>query len=416
MSRRSPFTALAIGLALAALAAPLANAAGVHGRVVVSDRGAFGRSDSLEATLGDRFRNDFMTDARITWEPRWDNWDFSFHYDISMDAGGGVKLAKDEAAYFPSPPPATLFDLTGKLYDQDNVLITHKIDRLALGYSTDNLVLRVGRQALTWGAGMVFHPMDLVDPFAPATVDTEYKPGVDMAYAQYLFKGGSDLQLIAVPRAKTQGGTVTWDASTVAAHYHAMLGDFGTTLMVAADHGDWTAALGVSGSLGGAVWNAEIVPTLEPSGTVRTSGLVNISSGITLFNRNASVFAEYYRNGFGVPGSGTAYSALPADLTDRLARGQVFNTSQDYLAAGMTIEWTPLLSMSRTLIVNLDDFSLFAAGELTWSVSDNTDIVVGTEIPIGAKGTEFGGLPVSGSGAPYVAPPTTAYIRLSQHF
>lgn len=407
---------LTVGLLLPTIGAAPVHAGDLHGRFELTDLGSFASDDSLAASLGDQFRNDFLGDVRLIWEPSWDNWNFTFHYEASADVGGNVKLMSDEAPYLPPVPPSTLFDLTNTIAIGDQTLITQKIDRLALGYTTANFVIRVGRQALTWGAGMVFHPMDLVDPFAPDTVDTEYKPGVDMAYMQWLFGDGSDLQFIAVPRAPMTSGTPTWDASTFALHYHRAFGELDTTLLLARDHGDWTSGVGLSGSLGGAVWNAEVIPTVEADGAVRISGLANISSATTLFGRNATVFAEYFHNGFGVAAKGTAYDALPADLKDRLLRGQVFNTSQDYAAGGMTLEWTPLLSLSPSIIANLDDGSFYAAAEANWSLSDNADLIAGAQVPIGPAGTEYGGLPASGSTAPYVAPATTAYVQLRQHF
>ncbi len=411
--------ALGLALVVAPLTAQTALADGLkdlHGRLELTDRGAFSKGGSLAETLGERFRNDFAGDLRLTWEPKWGNWDFSAHYVVSGDYGGGARLARAEAPLFAAPPPATWLDLTNTIVDDGQARATQRIDRLALGYTTDKYVVRVGRQALTWGAGKVFHPMDLVDPFAPNATDTEYKPGVDMAYLQWLFNDGSDLQFIAVPRAMTTNATPTWDASTFALHYHRSFGEIGTTVIAARDHGDWTTGVGLSGPLGGAVWNAEIIPTFEAGGATRISGLANISTATTVFGHNARVFAEYFHNGFGVGGSGRAYDTLPADLAGRLARGQVFNTSRDYLAGGMTVEWTPLLTLSPSLIVNLNDGSLYAAGEADWSLNDNTDFIAGVQVPIGGKGTEYGGLPVSGSTAPYIAPPTMAYVQLRRYF
>jgi len=37
---------------------------------------------------------------------------------------------------------------------------------------------------LSWGNGLVFSPMDIVNPFDPTAVDTEYKAGDDMLYGQ----------------------------------------------------------------------------------------------------------------------------------------------------------------------------------------------------------------------------------------
>lgn len=406
--------ALIIGLLLPLMAVAAA-ADDLKGRIALSKVGAFSGDDSIEAALGAQARGDVFGDFRLMWEPRWDNWDFVFHYELSKDIGATAKLMHDLAPYLPDVPPATLFDLSHTVVDTDYALLVQKIDRLSLGYSAPNFVIRVGRQALTWGAGTVFHPMDLINPFAPGATDTEYKPGVDMVYAQVLFNDGSDLQLAAVPRAETQGGSVTADASSVALRYHRSIGELTASFLLARDHGDWTAGLGLSGSVGGAVWNAEIVPTREPDGTIKTSGLANISGATTLFERNALWFAEYFHNGFGAA-NGTALDALPDDLIDRMARGQLFNTSFDYAAAGVTLEWTPLLSFTPTAIVNLNDGSFLLAAQAARSLNDNLDLHAGVQVPVGPPLTEFGGLPVSGAVAPYSAPPATAYVELRQYF
>lgn len=407
--------ALVFGALLPFLAAGTVAGDDLKGRVALSVVGALSGDDSIEATLGAQARGDLFGNFRLMWEPRWDDWDFVVHYELSKDIGSTVKLMQELAPYLPEAPPATLFDLSHTIIDTDTALLVQKIDRLSLGYSAPRFVVRVGRQALTWGAGTVFHPMDLINPFAPGATDTEYKPGVDMIYAQVLFDDGSDLQLAAVPRAATPSGPVTADASSFAARYHRSIGELTASLLLARDHGDWTAGLGLSGSIGGAVWNAEIVPTREPDGTIKTSGLANISGATMLFERNAIWFAEYFHNGFGAA-NGTALDALPADLVDRLARGQVFNTSFDYLAAGMTVEWTPLLTISPTAIVNLNDGSFLLAAQAARSINDNLDLHAGLQVPVGPPLTEFGGLPVSGATAPYVAPPATAFVELRQYF
>jgi len=413
--RRAAARSALLALVFAAAAAP-AQAGDVRGRLELTGLGSFNNPTSLDASLGTKDYVDGIGNLRLMWAPRWDNWDFTVHYVLSGEVGKGVPLAGAEAALSPVPPPATLFDLTGTVIDGGDLQLTQSIDRLALGYSADNFVVRAGRQALTWGAGLVFHPMDLVDPFAPNTVDTEYKPGVDMLYGQYLFDNGADLQAIAVPRAATAGGPVTWNASTFALRYGGELGDLGLEAILSRDHGDVTLGLGLSGALGAAAWNAEIVPTIEPDGTVRVSGLANISTGTTLLDRNATLFAEYYHNGFGVTGSGTALDMLPADLVDRLSRGQAFTTSADYLAAGLSMEWTPLLTVSPSAIVDLSDFSVDLAAEANWSLGDNTNLIIGGQLPLGNLGSEFGGRPLTGTSAPYATPAATAYVQLRQYF
>jgi hypothetical protein len=413
-SRPERAALLAVGL-LAAASSPALADNDVHGRVQVQDMAAFARFDSLDNFLGAGTRNDFLGNLRITWEPSWDRVSVAVHYVVDADVGDGARLRRLEGGLIPAPPP-TWFNLTETFEDQGQITATQGIDRLSIGYTTPDFVIRVGRQALTWGAGLVFRPMDLFDPFSPSATDTEYKPGTDMLYTQFLFGDGSDLQFIVVPRPAEFGAQPSMNASSIALHYHGSLFGHATTVLVARDHGDWVTAVGVSGALGEATWNVEFVPTFVNSGATRFSALANISDAVTLLESNATVFAEYFHNGFGVAGEPFSLSTLPPDLVDRLSRGQLFNLRRDYLAAGLTLEVDPLLNLSPTLIADLNDPSLYALVAVTYSLEDNLTLVAGAQTPIGGHGTEFGGVPLTPGSPLLVGPPAQLYLQVRRYF
>jgi hypothetical protein len=413
---RPEAAALAATLALLGCGAARADDA-IHGRLAAQESGSFARDASLDAALGLEDRNDVAGDLRLTWEPSRGPWSLQLHYEATAAYGDSVALARAGSTALAPPPPSTWLDLEGVLVDSGRARGVQRIDRLAVTYANPDWVVRVGRQALSWGAGLVFRPLDLFDPFAPNATDTEYKPGADMVYVQRLFADGSDLQLIAVPRPPRAGAAVTADASSFAAHFHTTILGHQTTWLVARDHGDWTGAVGVSGPLGGAAWNVEVMPTAVKDGRTRVSGLVNISDAVTLLHRNATVFAEYFHNGFGVSGGAPFDVAdLPADLRDRVARGQLFSLRRDYFAAGLTLEASPLLNISPTLILNLDDGSAFALLAATYSLADNLTLVAGAQAALGAAGTEFGGLPLSPANPLTVAAPSRLYLQLRRYF
>ncbi|MEP2283030.1 MAG: hypothetical protein ABJI28_07545, partial [Nitratireductor sp.] len=74
------------------------------------------------------------------------------------------------------------------------------------------------------------------------------------------------------------------------------------------------------------------------------------------------------------------------------------------------------LEIAPTLIANLNDASFYAPGEATWSLEDNLNLIAGARLPLGPSNTEFGGLPVIGSGAPYAQQPTRVYLQLRRYF
>lgn len=406
--------ALALALALAPAAAR-SDSFDIHGRFEVQEAGLFASADSLYAALGTRDGNDLSGNLRLIWEPSWDRWSFSLHDLISAEDGVNVRLAHAEASLLPAPP-STWFNLTQTFAEHGQIVGTQSIDRLAVAYTAPDFVLRIGRQALTWGSGLVFRPMDLFDPFSPSATDTEYKPGTDMVYTQWLLASGSDLQFILVPRPDRSESPPSADASSAALHLHSVLFGHQTTWLLARDHGDWVGAIGVNGAAGGATWNVELVPTLLNSGGTRVSSIANMSDALTVAGRNATVFAEYFRNGFGVGSATLSLASLPPGLLARLARGQLFDLRRDYVASGLTLEVNPLLTTSPTLIINLDDRSLFALMAGTYSLADNLNLIGGIQVPLGRTRSEFGGIPLAPAGGILLAPPAQIYLQIRKYF
>lgn len=389
---------------------------GLHGRLELQDAAAWSGDDNVETALGARTRNDAAADLRLAWEPSWGAWSAQVHYEATLLYGDGVPIARKAGGLLPAPA-LNWARLQTVLVDQGRTLATQRIDRLAIAWSSPNTVVRLGRQALTLGSGLVFRPMDLFNPFAPNAVDTEYKPGTDMLYVQRLFASGADLQLIVVPRPDRPGAQPTSHASSAALVYRRTIAGHQTTWMAAADHGDVVAALGVAGAWGGAAWNIEVQPTVLKHGGVRTSAIANISDAATLLGRNATVFAEYFHNGFGVAGDADySLARLPPELLARLERGQLFTTRRNHLAAGLTLEATPLLTLAPTVLVDLDDPSAFLLGQATYSLGDNLTLVGGVQAPIGPHRSEYGGLPLAPSNPTAVAPSTRLYVQLRRYF
>ncbi|MDE2462520.1 MAG: hypothetical protein KGO02_02215, partial [Alphaproteobacteria bacterium] len=169
--------AAALALALAIPAAP-AVAAGIHGRLQLQDVYASEDAHSLAAHLGVRSRNDAGGDLRLAWSPHIGSWRFDAAYVVGVTWGEAPDYSP--LSLLPPAPPRTWLNLSDQFLAQKHVIATQRIDRLSVSYSSTHVVLKLGRQALTWGAGLVFRPMDLFDPFAPDAIDTEYKPGTDM--------------------------------------------------------------------------------------------------------------------------------------------------------------------------------------------------------------------------------------------
>ncbi|NOX41527.1 MAG: hypothetical protein GXP05_13770 [Alphaproteobacteria bacterium] len=403
-----------IWIGLSALAGA-AEAEGLSLRTAFTQSNAHAIASSLDTFLGFQNRVGETANARLMWDKNLGDFKLEIQSDLSFVGGDNIAYAAALAPYVPAAPPATYFNLTQTWQSSTASTITNRIERLNVTYSAPSFVLRAGRQAITWGNGMVFHPADIVAPFAPNAVDTAYKPGADMVYGQYLFDNGADIQAIAVPRANVAQGPIRFDASTYAIRAHVQLGSLETSLMFARDRGDSVASLGFSGALGGASWNAEYVNWTLNGGAVQPSWVVNISNFSSLFGRNIAYFGEFYHNGFGVDAP-APLSALPASLTKRISTGQVFVAGRNFLALGAQVQVTPDLTISPNAIISFNDHSALAGFSANYTLSDNTNMVLSYTQPIGTVGTEFGGRETATSSGIYVAPTRSLSLQLVRFF
>lgn len=105
---------------------------------------------------------------------------------------------------------------------------------------------------------MFFSPMDIINPFDPATIDTEYKTGDDMLYFQYLLDNGSDIQSALVFRRYPATGNAESAESSYSVKYHGFAGKNEYDILLAQSYDEFSIGLGGNRSPGGAIWQTDL--------------------------------------------------------------------------------------------------------------------------------------------------------------
>ncbi len=354
--------------------------------------------ESLQRQISGTPAYDYAADLRLMFNQEVERFSFDLHYDLIVNGG-------DSFAYLTNPGVTLdqsstsdrfrLMDLTWTVDSGEKYQIVQRLDRLAAQYRGETWGFIVGRQAVTWGSGIVFQPMDLISPFAPTTVDTEFKNGDDMLVVDKLFGDGSDLQFVGVARRDLEGD-VTTDVASAALKWRKFLGGVEFEVFGAKHYEDQVYGGAVRIPVGGALLRTDVVATRLSGGDWRVSGVVNADISFDLGERPTYVFAEYYHNDFGVHTLPASVLLLPEPLTERLARGEVFNLMRDYLAVGGSIQWHPLWTQTLTVIGNLNDGSGVLQTALSYVPSDQATLEAGITWSIGHAGEEFGGIPLLG--------------------
>ena len=365
---------------------------------------------------------DLETDVRLNFAADKGPWSFDLAYQLFAGYGDRIeytRLLPDAAQQLFNRLPNDdhrLFNLTDVLRDQGKFAALHRLDRLSVSYTSDKLVLRAGRQAITWGNGLFFSPMDIVNPFDPAAIDTEYKAGDDMLYGQYLRDSGDDIQAAMVFRRNILTGDVESEQHTTAIKYHGIVGEAEYDLLLAESYGNTTLGIGGNHSIGGAVLRGDIVVTDADSGTT-TEIVTNLSYSWMLGSKNVSGVIEYYFNGFGQEDGlyGPAEIAQNPELLRRLARGQTFSLGRHYIAGGLSIEITPLWVLTPNLFANIEDGSALLQILTRNNLGENVEFLGALNFPLGPDGTEYGGIP-SGTTEQFLSVSASLFAQLAVYF
>lgn len=380
--------------------------------------------DSLASTLGYAHARETSLDLRLIGKLGAGRFGFDADYLLQAGTGSAVeyaeRLAELEPDLFVDREQTNWLPLDDRLGDDARsdarTDARQSLDRFSATLTTESWVLRLGRQAHSWGNGIVFRPFDIFDPFAPDIIDDSYKPGIDALYVQRLFANGSDVVLLAVPRRDPVTGALASAESSTAVKWHQFGAKLQLDWLLARDYRDTVAGFGISGPLGDAVWRLSVVPVRLDDGGTRTSLVVNFEHAWQWKSRNVSGFVEYFRNGFGRDDREYTLDDLEPALVARLARGQLFDTGRNYVAAGLRIQATALIEIDPVIFFNVDDRSALALLRGSYSLGENSSLDFGLRAAVGPAGTEFGGLPTSAGSGVVFAPSARIYGRLAHFF
>jgi hypothetical protein len=266
--------------------------------------------------------------------------------------------------------------------------VQDRLDWLWARWTRDRVQLTVGRQPITFGRGVLWTPLDLLSPFSPLQIDTEFKPGVDALRADLSISsatlslvevvgraaGAEDLGIDAAGSAMLARLEVPMHTTRVAATAGYVRSDVVGGLDAFYDLGH-TADLH-----GAATVTYARDPARRPQGRPAFVRMVVGSTFEPARNLHATV--EAYYNGSGAADS-SGYLATFSD--PRFQIGEEYNVGRYY--AGAVVDWQPqaLVHVALAVLSNLTDPSAIASPQVRYSVASNALIICGAFVPMGAR-------------------------------
>lgn len=380
------------------------------GRVkLFSSAGSLPSTDVLQTNVGD-ILTDVRLDFRAMFKQTLGSFRIDFEPTITWTGGEATSLLSSAGLpieQLPGNDSLRYFDWSNTVVDTKDHRVVTRVDRFAIRYRQMNWSLSAGRQAVSWGNGLTFQPLDLFSPFAPTTIDREFKPGVDSILFESLLGESAELQLLLIERRENEGFE---SASTAAMKWHTRISEVGADLILAKHLDDEFVALSLSVPVMSSLLRVDTSRLCDQIDCY-VSALANLDHTITVGPSLLYLFLEVYHNGLGLD---AVTDEVDTSLAGRLARGELFTLLKNYASLGANVNWHPLWSQSLVLIKNLSDGSGLVQTAVNFEPGDASRIQFGVSKPFGKTNTEFGKQAVAGELTSGGAP--TAFISLSFYY
>jgi hypothetical protein len=289
------------------------------------------------------------------------------HYSQALEAGA-ISLGAGGGGY------EQVVDMSWTPVDAPNYMVEGRVDRLAAKISVPHLDITLGRQPVSFGSSWIFTPMDLVAPFSPTDIDTEYKPGVDAARVDAYIGMAGNITAVAA-----YAGDWSLEGTVLAVHGGGTLGITDLGAMAALNRAEPVFGLDLATSIGAVGVQGEATITLPEE----QDAFVRASLGAQWMPlEDLSLMGELYFQSFG---GSDSEEYLAVYSSERFARGEVWAAGRYYAALTASYQITPLVAASAFSVVNLADPSAMIGPSLSWSAAQNAELGIGAFFGAGQR-------------------------------
>ncbi|MCF8218844.1 MAG: hypothetical protein K9J21_07655 [Bacteroidales bacterium] len=272
-------------------------------------------------------------------------------------------------------------DLSESIFYGNGYILHSMVDRMYVDYTINNWHFRAGRQRINWGINMIWNPNDIFNTFNYFDFDYEERPGTDAMKVQYYTSPASSAEIV------WQAGK-DWNEMAIAGMYRFNKFGYDWQFLGGYKKRDAIIGAGWTGHIGGAGFRGEATWFQHEANLKDTTGQLVASVSVDYMFPNSF----YLNGGFLYNSEGTKGKA---------SRSQMFMTNQDLSVKTLTpsksevflqmsYPVTPLLHADISTIINPFDGSWFSGPTVTYSLGQNLDVMVTSQLFFGEENTEYG--------------------------
>lgn len=270
-------------------------------------------------------------------------------------------------------------DLGLIVFSANSWFLHSAIDRAWVDYTWNKWQFRAGRQRVNWGINLVWNPNDIFNTFSYFEFDYEERPGTDGVKIQYYTGETSSAQLVYKIGKNN-------DETAVAGMYRFSRFSYDFQILGGWMGKDYVLGGGWSGNIKGGGFRGEVswfIPRESENGSYEA--VVASISGDYFLKNSMYLHAGVLYNSYGTTGDAGGRSFFAPDISAKMLSFGRYN-----LFGQISYPITPLFSGSFSSMLNPCDGSFFIGPTLTYSLSNNWELMVNGQLFFGDSGTEYG--------------------------
>jgi hypothetical protein len=280
--------------------------------------------------------------------------------------------------------------LSWNIFNKSGFVLNTSFDRAYIDYTIKNVQIKLGRQRVNWGIGLVWNPNDIFNAFSYIDFDYEERPGSDAVSVTWYRSATSSLDVVGKINRKSKILTAAPDTfqTTIAARYLFNAKNYDFQAIAGKFNDDVVGGFGWSGAIKNVSFRGEMsvfVPVLQR----------NIDKQIAVV---AAVEADYtFKNQIYLHGAVLFNSSGKLKVNEGM---NLFATQNDLsakkLSHGMFEIFTqisypvsPIFNVGLAAMLNPVDVSAYISPNCVISLTDNLELMLNFQLLLGKQGAEY---------------------------
>lgn len=278
-----------------------------------------------------------------------------------------------------------LADLSWNILDKNGFVFNTSFDRAYIDYTIKNVQVKIGRQRVNWGIGLVWNPNDIFNAFSYIDFDYEERPGSDAVSVTWYRSAASFLDVVV----KTDKNPV--DSSyqyTAAARYLFNANNYDLQFIAGKNNNDIVGGFGWSGAIKNVAFRGEtsiFVPVLQRNIDPETAVVATVEADYTFENQIYLHGAMLFNSNGNLKNAESIN--LFATQNDLSAKKLSYGMFEIFTQISYPV--SPIFNVGLAAMLNPADASAYLSPNCTVSLADNLELMLNTQLLLGKSGTEY---------------------------